>query len=191
MMTELSLVAKITMVLVAALLAVRAAGRASASLRSLMLTCAFATVLILPIAAWTLPALTVNLPALDDAPVISAPPAATGAAWRVSTNPITTLALSRPLSTIAPSVVNTLHALWVLGALVFLVRTVPSLRRLGDIRRSGQSWPNAEIAVVLGRLGIRGCRSFSIRTFQYRSPTVPFVQRSVCPRMRLSGLATI
>jgi uncharacterized protein (TIGR03435 family) len=160
MMTELSLVAKTTILLGAALLAVLAARRATASLRSLILTSAFVVVLILPIAAWTLPALTVNVPALDAAPVISAPPAALGPAWRVSAYPIALLAASRPVATIAPSLANTLRLLWMLGALVFLVRTVASLRRLGHIRRSGQPWPNADLAAVLGRLGRPQVRVF-------------------------------
>ena len=47
-MTELSLIAKVTLVLLASLAAVRVAARASASLRSLMLTSAFCVLLALP-----------------------------------------------------------------------------------------------------------------------------------------------
>ena len=61
-MTELSLIAKVTLVLLASLAAVRVAARASASLRSLILTSAFCVLLALPVVSIALSSMAVTVP---------------------------------------------------------------------------------------------------------------------------------
>ena len=67
-MTELSLIAKVTLVLLASLAAVRVAARASASLRSLILTAAFCVLLALPVVSLALSSMAVPVPVMP-APV--------------------------------------------------------------------------------------------------------------------------
>ena len=66
-MAEVSLVFKATVVLAAALLAARVAGRAPASVRALVLASAFAVLLVLPLAIVAIPPRTVEIPAVLDA----------------------------------------------------------------------------------------------------------------------------
>ena len=62
MMAELSLIAKTTLILAVALFATRAAQRASASVRSLILAAGFGLVLLLPIASAIAPSREVQIP---------------------------------------------------------------------------------------------------------------------------------
>ena len=63
-MTELSLIAKVTLVLLVSLVAVQLARRASASCRSLILTSAFSVLLTLPIVSAALSPVAIGVPVL-------------------------------------------------------------------------------------------------------------------------------
>ena len=62
-MAELSLIVKVTLVLVLALLATRLASGTPASVRSLLLASAFGLLIVLPLASLALPARTIEVPA--------------------------------------------------------------------------------------------------------------------------------
>ena len=72
-MTELSLLVKVTVVLILALAAAWLGRRQSAALRALILTCAFAGLLLLPIAALTLPVRAIEVHATDWLPFAGDP----------------------------------------------------------------------------------------------------------------------
>ena len=156
MMAELSIIAKATVVLAVALLATRAARRASASVRSLILAAAFGLVLVLPIASALAPAREVQIPEVyatrfliaettvdqrtdfvDGPPQSAAAP--TPAPWRLP-----------PLETL-------LRMAWLLGAAATLLPLVLGLWRLRDIRRRANAWPEgrALVDVLRESVGVR------------------------------------
>ena len=62
-MAELSMLVKATVILILALVAAWLGSRQSASVRSLMLACAFGLLLLLPVASLMLPVRAIELPA--------------------------------------------------------------------------------------------------------------------------------
>src|SRR5688572_28976149 len=138
-MAELSLIAKATLILAVALFATRAARRASASVRSLILAAAFGLVLVLPIASALAPAREVQIPEvyatrfliaedtvdqrsdLVDPPRYSAT-APTPAPWRL------------------PPPAALIRMAWLFGTVATLLPLVFGLWRVRDIRTRAHGW---------------------------------------------------
>src|SRR5688572_30382506 len=138
-MAELSLLAKATIVLAAALLAARAAGRAPASVRALVIASSFAVLLVLPLAIAAIPPRTVEIPAAsmpallfqEDVPQASQAPAA----------PRSTNVAPLPTSGFRmPSLAVTVRVTWAAGALLFVAPIVVALWRLRRMRTNGLPW---------------------------------------------------
>jgi bla regulator protein blaR1 len=154
MMAELSLIAKTTLILAVALFATRAAQRASASVRSLILASGFGLVLVLPIASAIVPSREVQIPdayatrfltaeeTVDQRPEYvgapQRPPEPTPAPWRPSPRVLTRTA-------------------WLLGTVATVFPLVLGLWRLRYIRRGARDWPKgrALVDVLRESVGVR------------------------------------
>ena len=156
-MTELSLIAKVTLVLLAALAAARLAARASASLRSLMLTSAFCVLLTLPAASVALAPMAVSVP-VRVAPITT----------RAETQPTARISISdgsprqgAPRSSGNPiagiSIVFWLRTAWLAGSIVLLLQIVSALWRMRTMRRTAVRWTARDaLAIELARdAGVR------------------------------------
>lgn len=137
-MTELALIAKATVILGIALVATRAARRAPASVRALILATAFGLLFVLPIASALSPAREVQIPEAyaplflweDEAAagmpldVVAPRPAAAGTtrSWPV------------------PSVISLARSMWVLGVVATLAPLLLGLRRSRAVRRDAREW---------------------------------------------------
>jgi beta-lactamase regulating signal transducer with metallopeptidase domain len=149
-MTELSLIAKVTIVLAAVLIAVRVAKRASASCRALVLASAFCVVLALPIASAALSPLVVNVPLLASAPSSGGPQ---GVAQPTIENIDTGIQGSlRPRAvtrqaeaSLAPAL--WLRAAWLLGSMLLLGPMAATLWRMRRMRSTAIRWPDGEALV--------------------------------------------
>ena len=126
-MTELSLIAKVTLVLLASLAAVRVAARASASLRSLILTAAFCVLLALPVVSLALSSMAVPVP------VMPAPMAVREAA---------------PHAQLAIPIGFWLRAVWLAGSLVLFFRIVGAMRRARSMRATAVLWTGRDALVA-------------------------------------------
>ena len=126
-MTELSLIAKVTLVLLASLAAVRVAARASASLRSLILTAAFCVLLALPVVSLALSSMAVPVP------VMPAPVAVREAA---------------PHAQLAIPIGFWLRAVWLAGSLVLFFRIVGAMRRARSMRATAVLWTGRDALVA-------------------------------------------
>jgi len=137
-MAELSLVVKVTLVLIVALLATRLASRRSAAMRSLMLSAAFAILLLLPVATLVLPARAIEV--ADAYPAPFAPAGATAVAVFPAPPVAAEAAAVSASRWSTPSLRVTISLLWAVGAVVFVAPLVGSLVRLRRLRRNGQPW---------------------------------------------------
>jgi len=141
-MTELSLLAKVTIVLFVSLVAIRLARRASASVRSLVLTSAFAIVLALPIVSAALSPIAVGLPVLAAAPSTPSParvPARTGAIAQTERQaPLVAERANRR------SMSFWLRATWLFGSIVALAPIACTLWRVRRLRSQATSWGQAQ-----------------------------------------------
>src|SRR5687768_17121846 len=138
-MAELSLLAKATIVLAAALLAARAAERAPASIRALVIASAFAVLLVLPLAVIAIPPRPVEIPAasmprlLFEEDVFEAS-LATAAPRSTNVAPLPTSNFRMP------SLAVTVRVAWTAGAVVFVAPIVVALWRLRRMRIDGLPW---------------------------------------------------
>lgn len=156
MMAELSLITKATLILAVALFATRAARRAPASVRSLILTAAFGLVLVLPIASTLAPAREVQIPEAYATRFLIAEETTdqrtdlVGAAKRFATTP--TPAPSRLRS---PQVF--MRTAWLLGTVATLLPLLLGLWRLRIIRRNAHAWSEGRTLVDVLResVGVR------------------------------------
>ena len=142
MMLELTLVAKVTVVFAVALGSTWVARSAPASLRSLILASAFAIVFLLPIGSAVAPARQVEVPLsyaatffIEETPVPE--PAGTSA-------PSPELAAEPTRSISLPSLVVTVRAVWVAGAVLFVIPLVVGLWRTQRLRRGSSSWDEGQ-----------------------------------------------
>jgi beta-lactamase regulating signal transducer with metallopeptidase domain len=150
-MAELSLLAKATLVLAAALIASRLARRAPAAVRALLLASAFGVLLILPLATFALPPRTVQvpLPAASESMLWVEPISIDVAA---SITPDSTTAGGRTNRFAAPSLAAILRVGWAVGALLFVAPLVVALMRLRRLRRCGvRSVEVGTLATVIAR----------------------------------------
>ena len=95
-MTELALLAKVTLVLVTSLAVTRVAARASASMRTLILTSAFCVLLALPVVSIALSSMAVTVP--------------------VMAVPMATISATAPTSPITVLIAFWLRAVWLIGS---------------------------------------------------------------------------
>jgi uncharacterized protein (TIGR03435 family) len=150
MMGELSLVAKATCVLLVALVATRLTRRAAASIRALILTSTFGVLLILPLTELALPSrpVEVTLPQIVSG-VASAIPALTADSRSPAPldSPVRESARGRFRSLV--SVRAIVSTVWIIGALIVLMRLSAGLRRLRTLRHTGERWGDSTVEATL------------------------------------------
>ena len=148
-MAELSLVVKVTLVLVLALLVTRLASRASAAVRSLLLASAFGLLIVLPVASLALPARTIEVAAAYAAPFA---PAAVVATTPSRVAPVAaTVAPTFTARVSPPSLRIAARWIWAAGAVGFVVPLVVGLLRLRQVRKRGRRWAHASVpSSILG-----------------------------------------
>ena len=154
-MTEMSILAKATLVLLIGLAATALARRARASIRHAMLTAAFAAVLALPLATMMLPTVAIALPEAP-ARIVErvAPPASSpqpvGLAPAMPNAAPSTSAVSMSLDQIAVNV-------WRLGAALLLMALIAGVANLRRLCQHGLPWLEAQhvVATLAERAGIR------------------------------------
>jgi bla regulator protein blaR1 len=137
-MTELSLIAKATIVLAMGLAVARLARRARASIRHLVLVATFATLLVLPMAALVLPAIEIGVPVGLSAAGIASPQASRdlrGSRTATSAAPTGTLAANHT-ETPPPVWGAILRLVWGAGTTFLLASLAVALWRLRRIRRT-------------------------------------------------------
>ena len=145
MMAELSLIAKATVILAVALFATRAARRAPASVRSLILAAAFGLVLVLPIASAIAPAREVQIPEVSVTRFLIAEEAVDQRTALVGARPSMAPPPSEPWRLPSPQVVT--RSAWLLGTVATLLPLMLGLWRLRDIRRRAYAWPQGRTLV--------------------------------------------
>jgi TonB family protein len=141
-MTELSLIAKVTLVLLVSLVTVRLARRASASCRSLILTSTFSVLLALPIVAALSP-VAIGVPVLPAVPALSTstPPSApvhAETATRVQHEPQPSL--NPRARTGRAWLAFWLRTAWLLGSIALLVPVARTVARARRIRSHATRW---------------------------------------------------
>jgi TonB family protein len=168
-MTELSLVAKVTVVLLLSLATLRVAARASASLRSFILTSAFCVLLALPFVSLALSPMAVRVP-------VPAAPATT--AVQVQT------ASSAPIRTAASdthsfAIATWLRSTWLVGSLLLLFRIAGAMWRARSMRATAVSWTDHDALVADLARDAGVCRS--IETLLREDACAPLTIGTVRP----------
>jgi TonB family protein len=135
-MAELSLVAKVTVVLLASLAVVRVAARASASLRSLVLTSAFLVLLALPAVSIALSPVAVRVP-VPGAQATTAVQATPPAQIRTSAS-----------GTQSFSIATWSRGAWLLGSLILFLRIVAAMWRARSMRATAVFWIDRDALVA-------------------------------------------
>jgi uncharacterized protein (TIGR03435 family) len=159
MMTELSLIAKATLILVVSLFATRAAHRSRASVRSLILAAAFGLVLVLPIASAIAPARDLQIPNIYATRFLIAEEIVDQRADFGSAIPSTSAA---PAPWRLPSTQVLTRAAWLLGTAATLLPLLLGLWRLRGIRRRSHDWPHGRELVDAMRQSIGMRRSVAV-----------------------------
>jgi uncharacterized protein (TIGR03435 family) len=139
-MAELSLLIKATVVLAAALLCARVAGRARASVRALIVTAAFAVLLLLPVAGAIVPPRGVELPA---AAIDLSALMVESAAVDITTTSVRPPVMSEPDADVRfrlPPVTTIVRIAWTGGAVLFAAPLLLALWRLRRLRRDALPW---------------------------------------------------
>jgi TonB family protein len=149
-MIELSLIAKVTLVLLVALAAVRLARRASASSRSLILAATFGVLLVLPIVSSALSPVAVGVPLL----AARTPANSVSTSSRVSIESVETNALAEirnpAVTTGGKATISwaaLLRAVWLAGSIVLLVPLAGTLWRMPRMRRNAIRWNEGDALV--------------------------------------------
>ena len=147
---ELSLLAKATLLLAAALIATRLARRSRASVRHLVIASCFVALIALPLLL-AAPAMTIEVPVPSTAAAVSqTAPAAP------SRSPMATV--SGIPRQVLPDVAmaDVLRAVWLAGTIVFLIPVAAVLWRLSTIRRTGLpvAWHRDALALLAKSRGV-------------------------------------
>jgi beta-lactamase regulating signal transducer with metallopeptidase domain len=150
---ELSLLAKATLLLAAALTATRLARHARASVRHLVIASCFVALIVLPALLAGAPAMTIDVPVTAVA-TLTAPPQTPAVAQPRS--PLTRAAeIPRP---IWPDVTvgEALRAIWIGGTILFLIPIATVLWKLSTIRRTGipVAWHRDALAHLAASRGV-------------------------------------
>ena len=148
---ELSLLAKATLLLAAALVVTRLARHSRASARHLVMTSCFMALIALPALLAAAPAMTIDVP-------VSASPAVTSQAAPAagsSRSPITA-ATDVPRQVLPITIGDALRAIWLAGTIVFLIPVAAVLWKLSAIRRTGlpAAWPREVLARLAAARGV-------------------------------------
>ena len=150
---ELSLLAKATLLLAAALMVTRLARHSRASVRHLVIASCFVALIALPALLAAAPALTIDVPVSPASAALS--PTAPAAA--VSRSPIA-IASDIP-SRVLPdaAIADTLRAMWLAGTIVFLIPVATVLWKLSTIRRTGLpvAWHRDALAHLAASRGVK------------------------------------
>jgi beta-lactamase regulating signal transducer with metallopeptidase domain len=149
---ELSLLAKATIILVAGLVVTQLARTARASARHLVIAGSFAALIALPIWLAAAPAMTIDVPVTptaNAATMVRMDPAVAQPSVDTASAP-----LQRQWSVISPG--DALRALWLLGAVAFLIPVAAVGLKLSMIRRTGlpTAWRRGEIAELARQRGV-------------------------------------
>ena len=150
-MAELSLLMKVTLVLVLALVTARLGGRQSAAVRSLVLACAFGLLLALPVTALILPTRAIEVPVVHSLAIAREPITAVAPA---ASSPAAADVASASDSRVAmPSVRVSLLVLWAAGAIAFMTPLVVGLVRVRRLQMDRRPWAvssvPSHVAIVL------------------------------------------
>ena len=131
---ELSLLAKATLLLASALLVVRVARHARASVRHLVMASCFVALMALPALLAGAPAMTIDVPVSPAAPAVSEAPARP-----LAPAPSTVTRASEISQQVFPGIAlgDALRAIWLTGTILFLIPVVTVLWKLSTIRRTG------------------------------------------------------
>ena len=160
---EASIVLKATLILGLTLLTARLAPRARASVRHIVFAAAFFVLLTLPLAVVLLPPVVVPVPISDfsdsAAPLAIVQPSPAVEQMADRDGPSFARRNLRP----SLSATTVFRALWIAGAVLFLIPLIVSLSRVWRISRSGVVWSNGEPLVgslalqagVRRRVGVR------------------------------------
>ena len=149
---ELSLLAKATLILIAALAVTRLSRTARASLRHLVIATAFAALIALPLWLAGAPSMNIDEPLAASAPS----PTTTPIPRATATLPEATPTSEWPRNSPRPSAAAALRLLWLGGAIIFLIPVASVLWRLSTIRRTGLpvAWGRDEIARLAAERGV-------------------------------------
>ena len=150
---ELSLLAKATLLLAAALTVTRLARHSRASVRHLVIATSFVALIALPVLLAAAPAMTIEVPVSPAFAAVSqtAPPAAP------SRSPIA-IATDIPRQAMADvAMADVLRAIWLAGTIVFLIPVAAVLWRLSTIRRTGLpvAWNRDALAQLAASRGVK------------------------------------
>ncbi len=143
-MTELTLIAKVTLVLLVSLAAVRLARSASASCRSLILTSTFSILLALPLASGALSSVAISLPILPAGPAVSTGTAPTPLRGET---PVRHEPQKLPDPHAAAGHLSPafwLRRAWLLGSIVVLAPIALTVGRARRIRRHATHWTRGQ-----------------------------------------------
>jgi uncharacterized protein (TIGR03435 family) len=147
-MSELSMVAKATFILASALVATRLARGSAASRRALILTSAFGVLLAMPLTELMSPVrpVAVPLPAISTAVVLSDPSREPSVPAPAST---ATVDASSPSASGRVEIIAAVRGVWFAGVLIVAIRLGFALRRLSQLRRSGERWTDETAQAIL------------------------------------------
>jgi beta-lactamase regulating signal transducer with metallopeptidase domain len=149
---ELSLLAKATLMLVAALAVTRLARHARASVRHLVIASCFAALIALPLLLAAVPAVTIDVPAA----FVTAAPAPQPLPSTTTRSTIASAAeVSRQLLP-AMAIGDVLRAIWLAGTVVFLIPVGMVSWKLSTIRRTGLpvAWNRDALAQLAASRGV-------------------------------------
>ncbi len=188
----LSILAKATVVMIVALIAVRCSRRSPASLRHLILASAFAVVAVLPLAERVLPTLTISF-GRSEAPQPFLPidlvPEATS---QEATPPYASVSSRVPAPVretrgSAPSATTLWLAAWAIGAVVCLMPVLLTPWHLRRLRRASRPWRDGDslARTIAAEIGSR-----PITLFVHDSVTAPLTYGVVRPIVVMPADAT-
>jgi beta-lactamase regulating signal transducer with metallopeptidase domain len=149
---ELSLLVKASLILGAGLAITQLTRTARASARHLVIATTFATLIALPIVLAAAPALTIDVAVTPSASSVAGVPVAAPTAGPTADIESNTSTSWPP----ALSIAGALRALWIAGAVVFLVPVAAALWKLSMIRRTGLPtvWRREEITQLARERGV-------------------------------------
>ena len=153
-MGEVSLMAKATFILVAAMLATRLVRRAAASTRALILTAAFGGLLALPAMEILLPSrpVEVQLPRVVSSADSDADPMVAAVATESRSISHASEARVPPVTAASSRLARAamiVRLFWAIGIVIVLIRLGTGLVRLGTLRKAGEPWTDSTAAGIL------------------------------------------
>lgn len=152
-MTELSLIAKATVVLMVGLASLWMVHRAPASHRSLLIAVTFGILLFLPIATVAIPSFAVEIPAAS--PIVTRVPLLRAVAVTAPVAAIQTRAHAAPASSTTVAAVTILRAAWAVGVTLFVIPIVAMMWRVSRVRRTALPWRGGESLARAHASGMR------------------------------------